>query len=242
MIHKCTRLLALTIGVFVTWYMVWVLEFSNVKTVRIQSLQDLTIQSPSWDELRSIYLRSVAEDVEKFRDKSWTSFRLEEVEDSILKYPFVSSAVVKRQLAGSLSVQIIFKTPLAWYRNKKNILLVDRTGTSWKLDHESQITESLAELIDIKENWKIVHWLSLLPQEGGMSLLNISKIKYQKNSGYIAQLQVPTILVKLGQEPNISKIKRLDKVLRYISERSIPGLELDASFSKKVLVRVNHKI
>ncbi|RYZ76327.1 MAG: hypothetical protein EOP05_05370 [Proteobacteria bacterium] len=71
---------------------------------------------------------------------------------------------------------------------------------------------------------------------------NVSEIFWSKDDGYSLMLMQPKIEVKLGSDQLATKVLRVGQVMNYMSANQINGLAkgqvIDASFSKKVLVRL----
>jgi cell division septal protein FtsQ len=67
---------------------------------------------------------------------------------------------------------------------------------------------------------------------------NISDISYTQDSGYILNLISPRIEVRLGTDGFDIKLARATQVLNYLNSHQLSARVIDATFSKKVLVRL----
>lgn len=84
----------------------------------------------------------------------------------------------------------------------------------------------------------IVKFLQTLPTQGPVSGNNISEVGWTTEDGYTLTLIQPKVEVKLGEDRVDLKALRVAQVLNYLSVNSLKGRVIDASYSKKVLVRL----
>lgn len=91
---------------------------------------------------------------------------------------------------------------------------------------------------DEKLREKAVRFVSQLPERGVVGRGNISEISWTKEDGFALTLINPKVEVKLGEERIELKVMRVSQVLNYLSSNRLKGRIIDASFSKKVLVRL----
>lgn len=91
---------------------------------------------------------------------------------------------------------------------------------------------------DVKLREKAVRFISLLPESGLVSRKNVSEVSWTPEEGFSLTLINPKVEVKLGEERIELKVMRVSQVLNYLSNNHLKGRVVDASFSKKVLVRL----
>ena len=85
---------------------------------------------------------------------------------------------------------------------------------------------------------RAVEFARTLPERGPLSKKNIAEIVYTPAEGYALALATSRAEVRLGEERTPLKIARAAQVLEYLNANQLKGRVIDASFSKKVLVRL----
>ena len=69
---------------------------------------------------------------------------------------------------------------------------------------------------------------------------NISELRFREKEGLRVLLNTG-LEVELGKEDILNKSMRVEKVLQYLKSNSITCRAIDASFSKKVVVRLRNE-
>lgn len=77
-----------------------------------------------------------------------------------------------------------------------------------------------------------------LPAEGPLGMSSISEITWTSEEGFVILLLPSKTEVKLGEEGIPLKLARVEQILEYLNTHQLKGRVIDASFSKKVLVRL----
>ena len=95
---------------------------------------------------------------------------------------------------------------------------------------------SFADSLELRR--KAVDFARALPERGALGKRNIAEIVYAPDDGYALALANPKTEVRLGDERLPLKIARASQVLEYLDANKLKGKMIDASFSKKVLVRL----
>ena len=85
---------------------------------------------------------------------------------------------------------------------------------------------------------KLIQFVLSLPAQGALSRGNLSEVSWTPEEGFVLTLNDPHITVKLGDEQLDLKVMRVSQVFEYLSINHLRGRVIDASFSKKVLVRL----
>ena len=85
---------------------------------------------------------------------------------------------------------------------------------------------------------KAVQFALRLPRRGPLALNNLSELAWDKQDGFALTLINPRASIKLGDEMIELKVLRVAKVVNYLTTNHLGGRVIDASFSKKVLVRL----
>lgn len=91
---------------------------------------------------------------------------------------------------------------------------------------------------DLAKRKKAIEFVNGLPATGPVSRRNVSEIAWSKDDGYSVMLMQPKVEVKFGEDSLSMKVLRVTQVLNYMSAHELKGRVIDASFSKKVLVRL----
>jgi len=83
-----------------------------------------------------------------------------------------------------------------------------------------------------------VRFIQALAEQGPMGVRNVSEVGWSSDDGFTLTLIQPKVEVKLGEERIELKAMRVAQVLNYLAANNLKGRVIDASFSKKVLVRL----
>ncbi len=83
-----------------------------------------------------------------------------------------------------------------------------------------------------------IELLRALPVEGPLSRKNLSEVSWTNDVGYEVVLLPSYTRVVLGTDRFAVKVARIEQILDYLSAHQLKGRVIDASFSKKVLVRL----
>lgn len=84
----------------------------------------------------------------------------------------------------------------------------------------------------------MVQFLTTLPAQGLIAASNISDVGWTADDGYTLTLIQPRTEVKLGEERVDLKALRTAQVLNYLGANNLKARVIDASYAKKVLVRL----
>lgn len=91
---------------------------------------------------------------------------------------------------------------------------------------------------DSNKRKEAISFVSELPANGPVSRRNLSEVAWSKDEGYSVMLMQPKVEVKFGDDVSAMRVLRVTQVLNYMSAHELKGRVVDASFSKKVLVRL----
>ena len=84
----------------------------------------------------------------------------------------------------------------------------------------------------------VIKFLTTLPSQGPIVAGNVSEVGWTGEDGYTLTLIQPRTEVKLGEDRVELKALRVAQVMNYLAANSLKGRVIDASYSKKVLVRL----
>lgn len=180
----------------------------------------------------------------KFEKKRIWEIDLGEVRTSIVRDEWVKDVLIWRSLPNEIKIRIRPKTPV--------VMLVSERGEFYPITEDGSLLSvvSIDRLPDVpvlrgaeffegqSERVRAVNFVMSLPDEGALNRRNISEVGWTKDAGYSLTLIQPKVEVKLGEEQIELKVMRVNQVLNYLSIHQLRGRVIDASFSKKVLVRL----
>ncbi len=90
----------------------------------------------------------------------------------------------------------------------------------------------------LKKREEAVHLITSLNDRGLLASRNVSEVSWSATDGYTLTLVQPKVDVKLGDDHIDVRAMRVAQVLNYLAVNNLKGRVIDASFSKKVLVRL----
>lgn len=95
-----------------------------------------------------------------------------------------------------------------------------------------------AFLNDRKLRDRAIEFARQLPQDGQLSLSNFSDVAWSRDDGFTAALLSSRAHVIFGEGQIPLKVARVEQILDYLTAHQLKERTIDASFSKKVLVRL----
>lgn len=152
---------------------------------------------------------------------------------------------IRRRFPGRLIVSL---------RKKDTALLLLRDGESlYSVSYEGEIglKRGMGESFDFPILRGPLFWserrlrekalaiLSVIPKEGAaFSVQNVSEISYNRaNDSLLLYLIPDSLVLELTDPPEPEKIKNIDFVIRYLSQKGIQRSRVDARLSKKIIVK-----
>jgi hypothetical protein len=179
-----------------------------------------------------------------FAQKKIWDIHLSEVKAAIMKDEWVKDVLISRMFPNNIQVKIVPKATA--------VVLVGPRGELWPVTEDGiklgiLPADSLpdAPLLrgdvfsrDISKRKEAIQFALNLPAQGAINQKNVSEIFWNKEDGYSLMLMQPKVEVKLGPDGLDLKVLRAGQVMNYMSAHQLSGRLIDASFSKKVLVRL----
>lgn len=177
------------------------------------------------------------------KKKIW-DIRLREVKAAIIQDEWVKDVLISRSFPNSVNVRIIPK--------QTALVLVGSKGELWPVTEDGNRLETLpADALpdvpllrgevfqrNLSKRKEAIEFALSLPPTGTINQRNVSEILWSKEDGYSLMLLEPKVEVKLGADQLSTKVLRVGQVMNYLSAHQLKGRVIDASFSKKVLVRL----
>lgn len=158
----------------------------------------------------------------------------------------VDSAQVRRVFPNRLEVQIKPREPvLAWLDEAGRIFPVSADGVMLPVLPLNE-TSDLPLLrgkefkTDLELREKTIAMYLTFPKEGRLSQKTISEFQFSKRNGLSLTLVQSGVEIKFGEDELQKKIDRVERVLNYLEDQQLKGRVIDATLSKKVVVRLRN--
>lgn len=186
----------------------------------------------------------LAQSLRQYLNQPIWKVRLDEIRKTIMEQQWVENAQIKRRLPNQISIELTPKRIVSVVRNKDSQFmplyydgsLGEAVSATLLPDVPLLIGDDFLNNLVLRQ--RSVELLASLPIEGHMIQQNIKEIEFDKSQGFIAELYRPETQVVLGIDQYSTKIKRIENVLAYMEVHDLQGRVIDATFSKKVLVRL----
>ena len=182
--------------------------------------------------------------VQPFVDKKVWEVNLNNLRASIIKDEWVKDVYISRMLPSRIKVLVEPQKPvLVLVSPKKEFLPISEDGSLMSAlpagrAPDVPILRGKQYLLNKEMRLSAVQFVSRLPQEGALKSSNVSEMAWVKDRGFQLFLIHPRVEVLLGGDDLELKTSRVNQVLKYLELHRLKGYEVDASFSKKVLVRL----
>ena len=182
--------------------------------------------------------------MKKFAGKRVWEIDLVQVRAALAKDEWIRDVLISRSFPNEIRVRVKPKLPVA--------VLVSKKGDFLPVTDESEVLGALPATLlpdvplmrgetferDKDRRESAVRFLLALNDKGVLSRRNVSEIGWSLEDGYTLTLINPKVEVKLGEDRIDLKALRASQVLSYLEVNKLNGRIVDASFSKKVLVRL----
>jgi cell division septal protein FtsQ len=179
-----------------------------------------------------------------FAHKRIWEIDLGQMKAAIMHDHWVGDVRISRWFPNEIRVRVSARTPV--------LVLVGAKGEMIPVGEDASLMGELAPerlpdapllrgeffVTDRVKREKAVAFVLGLPERGALSRRNISEITWTQDEGYTLTMINPKVEVRLGEDRASLKIARVTQVLNYLSANHLKSHVIDASFSKKVLVRL----
>lgn len=182
--------------------------------------------------------------VNKFSGYKIWEIDLKRIRASVVRDQWVRDVLISRSFPNEIKVRVRPKTPV--------LVVVASHGALLPVTEDAELLDAVAT-----ESWpdvpllrgdvfekdpqareRAVKFIMSLPTQGALSRRNVSDLSWTREEGFALTLIQPKVEVKLGDDRIDLKVMRVNQVLNYMSANQLKGRVIDASFSKKVLVRL----
>ena len=173
---------------------------------------------------------------------------MKQLRAAIVEDAWVKDVLISRTFPSALNIRVTQKNPI--------LVLVGVNGEFFPITEEGEVLGSLpaGAIPDVpllrsegmgndpreiaKHREQIVNFVMALPKTGLLVGRNISEIGWNSDDGITLTVINPRVEIKLGDDHPDLKITRVTQVLNYLASHQLKERVIDASFSKKVLVRL----
>lgn len=184
-----------------------------------------------------------------YKGKRIWAVSLGKVRDIVQSEPWVNSVRISRTLPNHLNVIVEPKHAVAMLLTQKSkdaspeVKALTQDGSVLKLPNQTAVLDVPIARgegfeTDPQARKELIEFIQTLPTDGSLSANSIAEINYSKNEGFTLSLIPTKSTVMLGSEKIQTKVTRVSQVLDYLTAHQLRGRTIDASFSKKVLVRL----
>jgi cell division septal protein FtsQ len=192
----------------------------------------------------------LAKELVAFQKRKIWEINLGEVKAAILRDQWVGDVRISRSLPNEIHVRVRTKNPVFVLVTTKGAMIpIGEDGTLVNsgvvsADRLPNVPLLRGDVfaVDAGRRTRAIEFAMALPDKGPLSRQNISEMAWAAEDGYTVTLINPKLEVKLGEDRVGLKVVRATQVLNYLSANHPPaylrGRVIDASFSKKVLVRL----
>ena len=171
---------------------------------------------------------------------------LDEVSAQLKENPWIREARVRRQFPDRVTVSITPRRPVAVLVEKSGFRPLTDDGKLlplWTGESVPDLPFLRSELLlkDSEKRFEAIEMLRLLPEQGVLSVSNIAEIEFTREQGFSLVMISPRVEVLLGNGEIDTKLRRVGHVLNYLSQNSKRAAVVDATSSKKVVVRARQR-
>ena len=224
------------------WYVRQDVEFFVVKDVPIKIAFPET-HAPIASHIKSEVLQLV----KPVKKANIWKVDLPQLRSSILEKTWVKNVALRRIFPNQLDIQITTKEAILLHMNKKGeirpVLLDGKILPPVKptLVPDIPFIKGKALLKDSKERQKLIALFQQIPRQGALSLSNITDVRLEPTLGLSFKLIKEQAVVHLGEQNIQTKGLQILRVTEYLQSQNQKARVIDASFSKKVLVRLRKR-
>ncbi len=235
-------LFPVVVAVFAGWMLRTETEFFVIKDLQVEM---------ELHEHQEALLVSLKPDIEKsllsLRGQNIWSVSLRALRDQVVEHPWVQGIELERRFPDRIFAVVRLQPVAFLFVDKKNsIFPILENG-----EKLPQIKTTLAPAAPILRNNNILQDKSLLkkvlslysevPLFGAFEKDNIASVDYNSVTGLTLQLIEGDIVVHLGVENIQTKALQVLRVTDYLQSQKQKARVIDASFAKKVLVRLRKR-
>ena len=171
------------------------------------------------------------------------SVSLSQIQNQLLESPWIKQVEIRRSFPDKISALVRLTSIAFLYVDKRNrIFPVTSSGNQLQAVKASivpvaPVLRNNKIIKDPKRVQQIIEMLSEVPNIGDLKRDNIASIDFKPITGLTLRLVKGDELVHLGEQDISTKGLQVLRVLDYLKSQKQKARVIDASFTKKVLVR-----
>jgi cell division septal protein FtsQ len=227
-----------SLGLVCAWYISFESDFFIVKQA------EATVEYSSTQEALVAHLQpELIERVELLKGTNIWSLSLSNIRTQLKQLDWVKEVEVQRRFPSQLDLQISFQElGFIFVDHKNQFFPVSLDGTVMEpvragILPPAPILRNKKIFSDEKLRQRLLELYRQVPEMGSLVRSNIATVDYQPTTGLAFELISEQTKVFLGEEDIVKKSLQIQKVIDYLQSQNQKARVIDASFSKKVLVR-----
>ena len=187
---------------------------------------------------------NIQKNINSLKGSSLIILDLSKIKKVILADSRVESFNLLRRFPNQLYVEISPKKPEALIMSRNELKLISSQGELYSFEKDKNYDLPILQGKLLKQSkerrGKVLSFLKEISSNDLFNSKNISEVSFNKKSGLRIVLN-SGLEVTLGKEDILSKSMRIEKVLQYLKSNEITCRAIDASYSKKVVVRLRNE-
>jgi cell division septal protein FtsQ len=182
--------------------------------------------------------------VKNFAGRKIWEIDMDRLVESIRADQWVQAVHVSRSFPDNVEIKVTPKTAVFLFADEKGRFASITSDGALITDFSAARLPDVPVLRgerffnDEKLRRRAIEFSEKLPDQGPFRRENISEVAWSNEDGFSVFLLEPRVKVILGEDRVELKVARVAQVLDYMSAHQLKGRVIDASFTKKVLVRL----
>jgi cell division septal protein FtsQ len=168
---------------------------------------------------------------------------LSEMAQALKQISWIKNFNVSRTLLGHVRVELEpEEIGLLWAKPDGTVLPLSVTGKV--LEPIDLVTAPDLPILrskdfngSVQQTTMAIELMDAVKESPSLAPANLKEIFYSDTRGFSLELFEPDVVVEMGVPPYSTKVQRVEKVIQYLHRKGLKSRVIDATFSKKVLVR-----
>ena len=234
-------ILLLTCAVFAAW------TLRNDTYFFIVEKTPFEIEVPQGHSLLASKLKPHFQKVlQSIQNKNIWQTDLAELKAQISRDPWVKSVELQRRFPNEVSFDVKMQEAVLHWVEKGKMYPLTRTGKKLSVSSLTLLPDRpiLKDSDMVEDKERLVKFMALylaVPNRGALRRGNIAEVSFQRTEGLTLQLIEENITVHLGHKNISTKGQQVLKVTEYLQSQKQKVRVIDASYNKKVLVRLRKR-
>lgn len=188
--------------------------------------------------------KQIQDQLDRVKGQSLWSVNISELNRELLQQEWIKDVQIIRRFPFFLLVKVV--------PQEVSMVLITPHGQMLPLASEGKLLSAIPanEVPDLpllrgkvffdslEMRKKALDLLKQLPSSGKLNINSISEISFDDREGFQLSLRGSNAKVQMGQDQFAQKASRVSQVLNYLDANALESRVIDATFSKKVLVRL----